>query len=229
MNRQLTLDLPLCEARGRDDFFVSPANALALAALDGWQGWPAAKAVLAGPPGSGKTHLAHIWSAATGARILAATALPGADLPALATAPVVVEDAQQIGGIPAAENALFHLHNLMAAAALPLLVTASAPPRDWGLRLPDLASRMQAATLIRLDAPDDALLHAVLAKQFADRQIAVPPGLIDWLVPRMTRSFQTARDVVTALDARALEEAGPITRQMAADWLDGDSLFPDLD
>lgn len=229
MTRQLTLDLPLREARGREDFFVSPANALALAALDGWQGWPGGKAVLAGPPGSGKTHLAHVWATGTGARIVAASALPATDLPALATSAVAVEDADHIGGNAPAEAALFHLHNLMAAARLPLLVTAAGPPRDWGLRLPDLASRMQAATLIRLDPPDDALLHAVLAKQFADRQIAVPPSLIDWLVPRMTRSLDAARQVVAALDARALEEGGPITRQMAADWLEGDSLFPDLD
>lgn len=229
MTRQLTLDLPLREARGRDDFFVSPANALALAALDGWQGWPGGKAVLAGLPGSGKTHLAHVWATGTGARIVNATALPATGLPALAASAVVVEDAERIGGNASAEDALFHLHNLMAAARLPLLVTAAAPPRDWGLRLPDLASRMQAAALIRLDPPDDALLHAVLAKQFADRQIAVPPTLIDWLVPRMTRSLDAARQVVAALDARALAEGGPITRQMAADWLEGDSLFPDLD
>lgn len=229
MTRQLTLDLPLRVARGREDFFVSPANALTLAALDNWQGWPAAKAVLSGPPGSGKTHLAHVWSASTGARIVAATDLPDTSLPALVGAPLVVEDADRIGGTPAAEDALFHLHNLMAAAGLPLLVTAASPPRDWRLALPDLASRMQAATLIRIDSPDDALLYAVLAKQFADRQIAVPAGLIDWLVPRMTRSLEAARQVVSALDARALEEGGPITRQMAADWLEGDSLFPDLD
>ncbi|MDX5358121.1 MAG: chromosomal replication initiator DnaA [Rhodobacterales bacterium] len=229
MNRQLTLDLPLRESRGREDFFVSPANALALAALDDWQGWPAGKAVLAGPPGSGKTHLAHIWAAATGARIVAASALAQADLPSLARTAVATEDAEHIGGRPEAENALFHLHNMMAAAGLPLLITAAGPPRDWGLRLPDLASRMQAATLIRLDPPDDPLLHAVLAKQFADRQVAIPAGLIEWLVPRMTRSFAAARDLVTALDARSLEEGTPITRQMAADWLEGDSLFPDLD
>jgi chromosomal replication initiation ATPase DnaA len=88
--------------------------------------------------------------------------------------------------------------------------------------LPDLASRLQAAPLTRLDAPDDALLSAVLIKLFADRQIAVPPTLIPYLVLRMERSIGAARALVTALDARALAMGRPITRQLAADLLDSD-------
>jgi len=224
MSRQLTFDLPLRVARGREDFFVSPANALALAMLDGWRDWPLGKCVLAGPPGSGKTHLAHVWAAETGASVVAAAALPNADLPALAKGAVVVEDAHAIGGAKG-ETALFHLHNLLAEAGQPLLVTASAPPRDWAIGLPDLASRMQAAPLTRLDPPDDALLRAVLAKQFSDRQVIVAPVVLDWLIARMHRSLAAARDLVAALDARALAEGRPIDRKMAQDWLNGPGLF----
>ncbi|MBE0552217.1 MAG: chromosomal replication initiator DnaA, partial [Rhodobacteraceae bacterium] len=94
------------------------------------------------------------------------------------------------------------------------------PPRDWGLRLPDLLSRMQAAGLARLDEPDDALLSAVLVKLFADRQIAVPVALIGWLVSRMERSIAAARDLVAQLDARALAEGRPVSRALAAELLD---------
>ena len=226
MTRQLTFDLPLREARGRADFFVAPANALALASLDSWRHWPGGKMVLTGPPGSGKTHLTHVWAGAAGARVVEAGALPE-DLPGLSQAPVAVEGADRIGGT-AAETALFHLHNLMAEAGQPLLVTAVGPPRDWGLRLPDLASRMQAAGVARLAPPDDALLAAVMMKLFADRQIAVAPALIQWLVPRMDRSFAAARDLVAALDARALAEARPITRAMAASLMGTPDLFGDL-
>lgn len=220
MTRQLAFDLPLREARGREDFFVSPANALALAALDGWSGWPEGKMVLVGPPGSGKTHLAHVWAGQTGASIVAAADLAGADLPALAQAAVAVEDACRIGGRRPAETALFHLHNLLAERRLPLLVTAAAPPRDWGLGLPDLASRIQAAGLARLQPPDDALLTAVLLKQFDDRQVTVPPALIPWLLARMDRSLATVRDIVAAVDARALAERRPISRATAAEVLE---------
>ncbi|PLL11434.1 chromosomal replication initiator DnaA [Tabrizicola sp. TH137] len=221
MIRQLTFDLPARTAWRREDFFVSPANAAALAALDDWRHWPGGKMVLTGPKGSGKTHLAKLWAAETGAAVLPATALAGADLPALsAHGAVAVEDAEAVAGDGAGEAAFFHLHNLVTQAGH-LLVTAATPPRDWPLALPDLASRLQAAGLARIEAPDDALLSAVLIKLFSDRQIAVPPAVIPYMVARMERSIDAARDLVAALDARALAEGRPITRALAAEVMGG--------
>lgn len=219
MTRQLAFDLPVSETFRREDFFVSPTNATALAALDAWQGWPGGKMLLVGPQGSGKTHLAHLWMQATGAALVRGAALATADIPELAGhGSVCVEDAEGAAGDPEAEAAFFHLHNIVTRSGA-LLVTATTPPRDWGLRLPDLASRLQAAPLTRLDAPDDALLSAVLVKLFADRQIAVPPNLIPYLVQRMERSLATARLLVATLDAVSLAHARPVTRQLAASIL----------
>lgn len=217
---QLAFDLPLQQAFRRADFFASPASAAGLAAVDGWRDWPGGKMLLVGPSGSGKTHLAHIWAEGAGAQLIAAADLAQADLPALAaTGAVCVEDAEGLAGQPLAETALFHLHNMLLPAGR-LLITAASPPRDWGLGLPDLHSRMQAAALTRLQAPDDALLSAVLIKLFADRQITVPPNLIAYLVSRMERSIAAARDMVAALDARALAAGRPVTRALAAEMLD---------
>jgi chromosomal replication initiation ATPase DnaA len=102
----------------------------------------------------------------------------------------------------------------------PLLMTASAPPRDWGVTLPDLISRLQAASVVHLGAPDDALLSAVLVKLFSDRQVAVASNLIPYLVSRMPRRISAARRLVQALDARALSRGRPITRQLAGEVLD---------
>ncbi len=221
MSRQLAFDLPAQAAYRRADFYPSPANAEALAAIARWRDWPSGRLVLIGPAGAGKTHLMHLWAEAAGAQIIAARDLAGADLPALATAPVAVEDADQIGGDPGAEKALFHLHNMSAGQGL--LISAATPPRDWGLGLPDLLSRMQALGIASLLPPDDALLSAVLVKMFADRQIVVPPNLIPYLVQRMDRSIAAARALVAALDATALALGRPITRALAAEVLDSDS------
>ena len=216
MTRQLAFDLPSPEAMTREDFFVAPSNALALATVEGWQAWPGRKLLLVGPEGAGKTHLAQIWAGMAGAAVLPATALAGADLASLSGRAVVVEDADRIG---AAETQLFHLHNLATTTGA-LLLTARTPPRDWGLTLPDLISRMQATPIATLEAPDDALLSAVLVKLFSDRQVAVPANLIPYLVSRMPRSVGAARALVGALDARALAAGRPITRALAGEVLD---------
>jgi chromosomal replication initiation ATPase DnaA len=212
---QLAFDLPHRPALGREAFFVAASNAAALAAIEDWRGWPGGRMLLCGPAGAGKTHLAHVFAAACrGAVVVSARAL--ADVPALAALPgLAVEDAEGIAGDRAAETALFHLHNLMLAEGGRLLVTAATPPRDWGLVLPDLQSRMQGAPLVRLEPPSDALLAAVLVKLFADRQIDVTPPLIRWLVPRIERSFAAAGAAVARLDAAALAQGQPVTRAFA--------------
>jgi chromosomal replication initiation ATPase DnaA len=217
--RQLAFDLPSAEAMTRADFFVTPSNALALQMVESWQAWPGRKLLLIGPEGAGKTHLAQVWAAAAGAIILPARDLGGVDIARLAGRAVAVEDADRIGS---AEAALFHLHNLITLDAA-LLLTARTPPRDWGLTLPDLVSRMQATPVAQLDAPDDALLSAVLVKLFADRQVAIAPNLVPYLVSRMPRSVGAARALVAALDARALAAGRPITRALAGEVLDSAS------
>ncbi|PKP84822.1 MAG: chromosomal replication initiator DnaA [Alphaproteobacteria bacterium HGW-Alphaproteobacteria-2] len=217
--RQLTFDLPVRPALGREDYFVSPANALAVAALERWRDWPSGRMVLSGPESAGKTHLAHVWAAETGAVIATAAELTEADLPALAERAAVVEDIDRIAGRQATETALFHLLNMAAEAGGPLLLTGSGRPAHWPFALADLASRVQAMPVASLDAMDDALLSALLAKLFADRQLAVSPGVISWMVRRIERSFAGAQRAVVALDARALAEGRAITRQLAAEVL----------
>ena len=158
-----------------------------LAALDDWRHWPLGKMVLTGPPGAGKTHLAHVWAAETGARITAAAdlataalpaaALPAADLPALAAAP-----ARWWWKMPTRSRAIPRPRRRSSTSttssrppAAALLLTARTAPGRWPLALPDLASRLQATAVAALAPPDDALLAAVLVKLFADRQLVVAP------------------------------------------------------
>lgn len=216
--RQLVLDLAARPALGRSDFFVSPANALALAQVDAWPAWPGRRLALAGPEGSGKTHLAHVWAARSGARLIGAEELPELDLAAVPEdAAFVVEDADGLFG-PAAEEMLFHLCNRLAARGS-LLVTGREPPARWPLRLPDLASRLAIAPVARLELPDDDLLAAVLAKLFADRQLVVAPEVVRYLAVRIDRALAAAERVVAAIDRTGLAERRPVSLRLAGEVL----------
>ena len=223
MVRQLGFDLPSRTALGRDAFFVAPTNAMALAMIENWATWAGGKLVLTGPEGSGKTHLAHVWADMTGAKIIAATDLNNADIPALATGAVAVEDVPRIANDPASQTALFHLHNLVLAERHPLLLTGALPVPRWGLSLPDLTSRVAAATAVALDPPDDALLSALLVKLLADRQLTPKPELIPYLLSRMDRSFAAAIELIDQLDTASIAQKRPITRHLAAQVLDNDT------
>ncbi|WP_333713569.1 DnaA ATPase domain-containing protein [Yoonia sp.] len=216
MADQLAFDWPSGVARGPDDFFVSEANAQAFAMVTAPESWPEGKLALIGPKGAGKSHLAGIFRAAHDADLIAAsdmTATVRTDARA-----VIVEDVEHLPR--SAEEALFHLHNNLRAAKGLLLLTATTPPARWAITLPDLASRMQATSVIEIANPDDALLTALIMKLFADRQISPKPGLVHYLAKRIERSYAAAAAIVAALDQASLATGRKINRSLAAELLD---------
>ncbi|MCF3595980.1 DnaA/Hda family protein [Rhodobacteraceae bacterium LMO-12] len=223
MPQQLSFDLPARTALGREDFFVTRANANAVAMVENWTAWPGRKLALVGPSGAGKTHLAHVWAKAANARIVSVSDLLRLDIPNLASGNIALEDVPMIAGNAQAEVALFHLHNLTLAEGHSILFTAHLPPVRWGLILPDLKSRMDGTVSVLVESPDDALLSAVLMKLFSDRQLSPTPDTIPYLLRRIDRSFDMARRVVASLDDAALTEGREINRKLAAEVLDAHS------
>jgi chromosomal replication initiation ATPase DnaA len=216
-NRQLPLELALEPRFGEEDFLVSRSNAEAYGLVDAWPDWPAKVLALSGPAASGKSHLASIWAARAGARQLAARALGRADIPALVSSgAVVVEDLEREG---LDEAALFHLLNLAQERQASLLLTAARPPSALAIATPDLASRLRRAPLVTIDAPDDALIRALLVKLFVDRQLVVDTALVEYLSLRIERSFAAARATVERLDRETLARRRRLTRQAAAEIL----------
>jgi chromosomal replication initiation ATPase DnaA len=215
---QLTLALALpAPTYAREDFVVAAGNREALAWIDRWPNWPGPALALSGPAGCGKTHLGRIWAGRAAAKVIEGVDLEGKEVPyltalAAASPAIVLEHAER-----APERALFHLYNLMRERGGHLLLIAERPPAHWAIDLPDLASRLRAAPTVSMAPPDDELLGSIILKQLADRQLHAGAGVVHYLVAHMERSADAARQVVAALDRRALTERREIDRRLAAD------------
>ena len=196
----LPLDWPVADKD--EDFLVSEANRAAFDHFKRWSLWPVMATVLTGPRKSGRSLLGRIFVRKTGGRLF--------------------DDAERHD-----EEALFHAWNDAQERRRPLLLIADAPPPVWAIRLPDLASRLAATPHVRIEQPDDALLGDLVLKLLADRGVAAPPELPEFLIPRIERSYVAVQQVVDVLDRfmlshhrqmtvptarRALAEAGVIRR-----------------
>lgn len=212
--RQLVLDLPHRAAQGREDFLVTPANAAAVEVIDRYPAWPGPALVLVGEPGSGKSHLLEVWRRQSSASLISADAIGSAPPDVLLqTRALAIDDAP---GRHLDERALFHLLNYARQTGTHLLLASTADPASWSVALPDLASRLKALPVARLEPPDDHLLRGVLVKLFADRQLAVDEAVISYLLVRMPRALEAARQLVAAIDREALEARAPVTRPLVA-------------
>ena len=187
---QFALPLEYRSADGEADFYISEANAAAVAMLDRWPDWPSHTLIVVGPKGSGKSHLLRLFAGRH----------PGAVH--------IFDDADATGRD---ENAMFHAWNAAQANGPALLVAARTPPGEWRVRLPDLASRLGAAGIIYIDAPDDALLAEIVAKSFRERGLRVSPIVIEYMIQRIERSFAAAASAVAAIDAAALAGQRAVT------------------
>jgi len=173
---------------------VGPSNQAVVDAIARPDAWPFRTAILTGPPRSGKSLLAR-WFAESGAGS-------------------AIDDADQLG-----EDALFHRWNRAQADATPLLLVSSAPPGEWRIALPDLASRLGAALLLEIGAPDDAMLAALIESHAARHGLVLGEGAAGWLLPRIERSHVAVEALVAEIDRLSLERKSPITISLLRDAL----------
>lgn len=214
-NGQIPLNLPLEPAISREDLLESRSNQLAVSLIDNWPDWPSNILILAGPIGSGKTHLAKIWAQTSNAKVIPANELANHSNICEQTN-LVLEDITK-DNLP--EESLFHALNQARASKHFVMVTSRVFPSSWMVTLPDLASRLKLAHLVELQEPDDQLLSGVIVKLFADRQLEVSPTIIEFLVTRMERSLDIAGKLVNWLDQEALARHSKINRKLAHEAL----------
>jgi chromosomal replication initiation ATPase DnaA len=212
---QLALELGHEVSHAEDDFIVGDGNRLAYGHVIAWPDWPGPLTLIEGPAGVGKSHLARIWAERAEAGY--ATPQSAEELSRQGgTRPLVVEDADRAGY---EEAALFHLLNQSMRDCRPLLLTAREPVANWPFATDDLKSRARLAARFGMALSDDIQLSQMFVKLFQDRQVAVDPKTIGYLVARMERSSAEAMALAELMDRTALERGVAITRSIAAEAL----------
>ncbi len=223
MGKQLTLDLPVRVALGREDFLVAPCNRQAVACIDAFPDWSPAVQCLYGPSGCGKTHLAAVLGRhykvtpvsfeQAAARVHAEACLAGA----FDTDIVLIDGLER--GLHGCEEIFFHMLNHAHNDGAPILLLTQTPPAHIATPLPDLASRLRAIQAVAMHPPDDVLLAGLVRKLFADRQLRVDRRVIDYMVVRIERDFTAIAHFVDRLDNLALQQKRSITVPFVAGLL----------
>ena len=221
---QLYLSLPIDVSFAEQDYIVTNANAEAHAQLVsggiiglGAGDFGAGVTILVGEKGAGKSHLGHLWLALNKGHLIDEQL----DLTAIKEGSAfLLEDVDSQPFTKERETWFFHLANLIKEKGAKLLLTAVTPPSYWDLSLPDWRSRALSFQLLSLALPDDQTLEVILSKMAADRQLNLAPGLIDYMLQRMERSYEGAAKLWGELDRLSLAEKRPITKPLVREALD---------
>lgn len=198
---------------GAPEGVIAQLRAIAVGARADW-------VFLAGPAGSGKTHLSLSLCAAAeqaGRRaaylpLLAAAGRLREALESLEGHEVIALDGlDAIAGQRDDEVALFDFHNRARAAGVALLYTARAMPDGLPLVLPDLRSRLSQCVRIGLPVLDDAGRAAVLRERAQRRGLVIDDSAIEWLLTHSGRELSGLVAVLDRLDRESLAAKRRIT------------------
>lgn len=183
--RQIALPLDELRSGISSSLIITDANAAIFAGLGNNAAWPGRCAILTGPARSGKSLMARYFIGQGGS---------------------VIDNAESV----AAETLFNAWNRAQDMAAAPLLLVSRWRPVDWNIALPDLRSRLGAATLLEITPPDDELIEQLLQKQLADRGAAISIDAISYVKRRIERSYAAIEIFARAANALALSENAPV-------------------
>ena len=226
--RQLPLGVQLGVSL-RFDTFAAGANSAAVEALrllaDGVSRTPV---WIYGSPGSGRSHLLQAACAEAGRNGRPAAYLPLAQLradgPQLLDgfeqlALVAIDDLDSIAGDAPFEAALFTLYNGLADNGRNLAIAAAGSPAASLVRLPDLASRLAAMDVHRIEPLAESQQPDALRRRAERRGLELPDETLAFLTRRAPRDFATLCRMLDALDTASLAAQRRLTVPFVRDWL----------
>ena len=213
----------------RFETYAEGANAGAVEALRRLgHGAASAPLWIYGARGAGRSHLLQAACACAGDAGRAAAYLPLGEVRQEGAqvldgferlALVALDDVDAVAGDATFESALFTLYNGLADQGGRLALAASGSPASTPVRLPDLASRLAACEVHRLEPLAEAEQPAALRRRAERRGLELPDETLAFLTRRAPRDFATLCRMLDALDTESLAAQRRLTVPFVRDWL----------
>ena len=180
-NIQLSFNLKKEKIYEKYDFLVSKSNKQAYKLINKWPDCESRKIIIFGDSGTGKTHLSKIWQEKTSAIILNLNKFKKIkfDNFFLKKKKFIIENISNFfdkikkKDKENLEKNLLHFYNLIDEKKGYAVLTDSIAPKFWGIKLPDLKSRILSSITVKLKKPADEVLSSVLVKFFLDNHILI--------------------------------------------------------
>jgi DnaA family protein len=198
------------------NYFPSPANEALLHYLRNFAQGPERLCYLWGVEGSGKTHLLQALcqdsDKAVYIPLRQMLAHGPHTLDGLETLDMVVLDDLQVAvGNSAWEEKLLELFNATQAAGGKLVFAATQQPARLGMRLADLASRLQLCVSFEVVENDDAAKAIIMRARAEQRGIELKDEVMQYIMLRSSRGLHDLMTILDKLDTLSLAEQRRVT------------------
>ena len=213
---QMALPLKLAD-HAVFDSFVAAGNEVPVAAMRDLASGGAGSAFIWGAPATGKSHLLQAVCACVGDRSVyvplrelgpaGPTVVDGLDRREV----VCIDDVDAVAGDDDWEIGLFNLYNNLQARAGTMLVASTAAPRETGIRLADLESRLMQLPAYRLESLRDAGRVEALKLRAELRGLELPDDTARYLLNHSRRDMASLYAVLDRLDDEALRAKRRLT------------------
>ena len=205
--KQLLFQFKNLKNYNTDDFFVSESNFFAFNLVLNWPNWGKNILNIYGEKYSGKSHLSVIFQNKFGANKIDAKNLNDNFLKQFKTHQnLIIENFDE----NIDEKNMYSLINVVDRDNKFILINSTTPINQMNIKLKDLISRLNNCIFAKIDNPDDDLIHAILIKNFSDKQLQIKKKNIEYIIKNIDRSYEKIYEFINKIDQTSLKKKRPI-------------------
>lgn len=124
---------------------------------------------------------------------------------------ICLDNLESVAADPEWEEALFHFFNRIRALGNTLIIAATTPPRNSGVLLPDLLSRLSWGIVFQLQALDDELKLKAIQMRASSRGMHFSDEVARYLLHHASRNMNDLTQLLDELDKASLSAKRKVT------------------